>query len=185
MRRNLRWAAAGLVTAVAFAVPTWLCGAVFLPPIVTDDAIRWSLSSALGVVLATLAVAWGQGFATRACQEDTPTPPSDGPVTASGTRSVAVKGNPTGPISTGDTGGRAAPDSSPVCPQPVPPAAPAPASPQPEPEPERGSGSVTASGERSIAIDGNLGGASPPATSSARIPHEVALQEAAHGTAGT
>ncbi|MFE7236384.1 hypothetical protein ACFVAF_38455 [Streptomyces sp. NPDC057596] len=156
MRRNLRWAAAGLVTTVAFAVPTWLCGAVFLPPVVTDAAIRWGLSSALGVVLATLAVAWGQGFASRAHQEDAPPPPSDGPVTASGLRSVAVKGNPTGNISTGDTGVRRAPDGSPARSEPQAPAAPAPASPQPEPGP--GSGQVTASGERSIAISGNPGG---------------------------
>ncbi len=93
MRRNLRWAAAGLVTALAFALPTWLCGAVFLPSRITDPAIRWSLSSTLGVVLATLAVTWGQGFAK---QEDTPAPPPDGPVTASGERSIAVKGNPAG-----------------------------------------------------------------------------------------
>ncbi|MEU3069919.1 hypothetical protein ABZ712_23875 [Streptomyces sp. NPDC006906] len=151
---------AGLVTAVAFTVPTWLGGAVFLPSVVTDDAIRWSLASALGVVLATLAVAWGQGFATRTPRrDDASAPPPGGPVTASGLRSVAVKGNPGGSISTGDTRVRAAPDSSPACPEPHPPAAPAPASPQPEPEPEpepgRGSGSVTASGERSIAVDGN------------------------------
>ncbi|UQA90739.1 hypothetical protein [Streptomyces halobius] len=149
MRRNLRWAAAGLVTAVAFAIPTWLCGAVFLPSMVTDDAVRWSLSSALGVVLATLAVAWGQGFATRARQED---PPSDGPVTASGERSIAVKGNPAGNVSTGDSGTR----NTPARPETAAPAAPAPDSPQPEPEP--GPGSVTASGERSIAINGNPGG---------------------------
>ncbi|MDQ1018866.1 hypothetical protein [Streptomyces afghaniensis] len=156
MRRIIRWAAAGLVTAVVFAVPTWLCGAVFLPSVVTDDVIRWTLSSALGVALAALAVAWGQGFATRAQQEDSPTPPSDSPVTASGPRSIAVKGNPTGPISTGDTGVRAAPDDSQARPEPMPLATPAPASPQPEPEP--GLGSVTASGERSIAINGNPGG---------------------------
>ncbi|MFC7900258.1 hypothetical protein ACFUV1_08890 [Streptomyces griseoincarnatus] len=158
MRRNLRWAVAGLVTVVAFAVPTWLCGAVFLPSALKDPAVRWGLSSALGVVLATLAVAWGQGFATRARQEDPPTPPSDGPVTASGPRSIAIQGNPTGNISTGDTGVRAAPDSSPARPEPATPAAPAPASPQPEPETERGPGSVTASGERSIAINGNPAG---------------------------
>lgn len=156
MRRHLRWAAAGLVTAVAFAVPTWLCGAVFLPTVVTDDAIRWSLASALGAVLAALAVAWGQGFAMRTQQDDAPPPPSDGPVTASGTRSVAIAGNPTGDISTGDTGVRAAPNSSPARPDPTPPAAPTPASPQPTPE--HGPGSVTASGERSIAINGNPGG---------------------------
>ncbi|MDX2515895.1 hypothetical protein [Streptomyces stelliscabiei] len=151
MRRNLRWATAGLVTAVVFAVPTWLCGAVFLPSVVTDAAVRWGLSSALGVVLATLAVAWGQSFATRAHPEDAPPPPSDGPVTASGPRSVAVKGSPTGNISTGDTGVRSAPDSSPARPEPQ---APAPPAPQPEPGP----GSVAASGERSIAINGNPGG---------------------------
>ncbi|GBQ00266.1 hypothetical protein SSP531S_16800 [Streptomyces spongiicola] len=161
---------AGLVTAVAFTVPTWLGGAVLLPSAVADDAIRWSLSSALGVVLATLAGAWGQGFATRAPRpEDASALPSGGPVTASGPRSVAVKGDPTGPISTGDTVVRAVPDGSagrpepdsPNTPAPAPepapePApAPAPGSSQPRPEPGGRPGSVTASGERSIAVDGN------------------------------
>ncbi|MHC5703511.1 hypothetical protein OTC26_019000 [Streptomyces tirandamycinicus] len=149
---------AGLVTAVAFTVPTWLGGAVLLPSVVTDDAIRWSLSSALGVVLATLAGAWGQGFATRTPRpDDASALPSDGPVTASGSRSVAVKGDPMGPISTGDTGVRAAPDGSAARPDPDSPntPAPAPASPQPRPEPGSRPGSVTASGERSIAVDGN------------------------------
>ncbi|WP_405536287.1 hypothetical protein OG787_23400 [Streptomyces sp. NBC_00075] len=154
MRRNLRWAAAGLVTAMAFALPTWLCGAVFLPSRITDPSVRWSLSSTLGVVLATLAVAWGQSFATRGHQEDTPAPPSDGPVTASGKRSIAIKGNPTGNISTGDSGAR----SAPARPDTATPAASAPDPAQPGPEPESRPGSVTASGERSIAIKGNPGG---------------------------
>ncbi|NEC84679.1 hypothetical protein [Streptomyces sp. SID12501] len=156
MRRNLRWAAAGLVTAMAFALPTWLCGAVFLPSTVTDPAIRWSLSSTLGVVLATLAATWGQGFATRSQQENTPAPPPDGPVTASGERSIAVKGSPVGNISTGDSGTR----NAPARPATATPAAPAPdsAQPQPEPRPESAPGSVTASGERSIAVHGNPGG---------------------------
>ncbi|MEU4682555.1 hypothetical protein [Streptomyces xinghaiensis] len=141
---------------MAFAIPTWLCGAVLLPSVLTDAAVRWGLSSALGVVLATLAVAWGQGFATRARQEDTLHPSPNESVTASGLRSIAVKGDPTGNISTGDTGARSDLDGSPNRPEPQAPASPAPDSPRPEPEP--GPGSVTASGERSIAISGNPGG---------------------------
>ncbi|WP_416984491.1 hypothetical protein [Streptomyces sp. T028] len=154
MQQNLRWAAAGLVTIVVFVVCTWLCGAVLLPSVLPDPAIRWGVSSTAGVVLATFAVAWGQIFATRTRQEDPPALPSDGPVTASGPRSVAIKGNPTGNISTGDTGVRQSPEVAPARPEAAAPAGPVPAAPQPEPGP----GSVTASGDRSIAINGNPAG---------------------------
>ncbi|WP_169796051.1 hypothetical protein [Streptomyces hirsutus] len=135
---------AGLVTAAAFTVPAWLCGAVVLPTLLKDPAIRWSLASVLGAVLGSLAVLWGHGFATRA----TATGTSGRSAQATGERSVAISGNPAGDISTGDTGASSTPSSPPARPEPTPPTA-APAPPQ---------SSVTASGERSIAISGNPGG---------------------------
>ncbi|MFE5792267.1 hypothetical protein ACFQ8C_06755 [Streptomyces sp. NPDC056503] len=147
MRRNLRWAAAGLVTIAVFATCTWLCGAVLLPSALADPTIRWSVSTTAGVVLATLAVAWGQNFAARTGPGTT--------VTASGDRSIAVHGNPAGDMSTGDTGDTGAhrpAQGSPARPEPAAPATPAP--PRPEPRP----GSTTASGNRSIAVNGNPGG---------------------------
>ncbi|MDV9171881.1 hypothetical protein R6V09_17355, partial [Streptomyces sp. W16] len=65
MGRDVRWAVAGTATAAAFAVPAWLCGAIVLPSLLNDPAIRWSPASALGAVLGSLAVLWGHAFATR------------------------------------------------------------------------------------------------------------------------
>ncbi|MFD0167041.1 hypothetical protein ACFVJH_23260 [Streptomyces decoyicus] len=141
MRRNLRWAVAGLATVVAFAVPVWLCGAVVLPSLLKDPAIRWALASALGTVMASLAAVWGHGFATRA--EGT-TGRSASSVRATAERAVAIGGNNQGPVSTGDT---QMPAQSPA----VTPAAPQyPASPPAD--------AVTASGNRSIAIGGSNSG---------------------------
>ncbi|MFI7671712.1 hypothetical protein [Nocardia sp. NPDC049526] len=73
-------------------------------------------------------------------------------VTASGARSVAVHGNPAGSISTGDTRTLAPPT-------PAPPEQPPSGGQQgPSGAVEPAPGSVTASGERSVAIDGNPGG---------------------------
>lgn len=148
MRRSVRWVVAVLVTAAAFGVSTWLCGAVVLPSMLEDPGARWGVAAGLGAALAALSAAWGYNFATRTRPGSTPPAPPVPSAQASGVRSVAVSGNPAGNISTGDTGTPPAP-SGPDRTQPVPPAtAPAPPSP----------GSVTASGERSIAINGNPGG---------------------------
>jgi hypothetical protein len=149
VQRSVRWAAAVWVTVAAFAVPTWLCGAIVLPSMLKDPAIRWGVASALGAALAALAAAWGHSFATRTQDESRPPAPSGISVQATGERSVAISGNPTGGISTGDTGAPRTPASPTARQEPTPPAAPP--TPPPAPEP----GTVTASGERSIAISGN------------------------------
>ncbi|MEW1723850.1 hypothetical protein [Streptomyces sp. NPDC093109] len=149
MGQNIRWAVAGLATAAAFVVPAWLCGAVVLPPLLKDPAVRWSLASALGAVLSSLTVLWGHGFATRAT---TPGPSPDRRVQATAERAVAIGGDNQGSISIGDGPGATT--------SPVPPAAgPQPAAgPNPTPTPDAGTGTVSASGNRSIAIGGNNSG---------------------------
>ncbi|MDH6214167.1 hypothetical protein [Streptomyces pseudovenezuelae] len=136
MGRNARWAVAGLMTAAAFAVPAWLCGAIVLPPLLKDPAIRWSLAAALGAVLGSLAVLWGQGFATRAPSTGT----SGHSVVATAERAVAIGGDNRAPVSTGDATTTSQP-----------PAGPHPASP---PAPD----TVSASGNRGIAIGGTNSG---------------------------
>ncbi|MFD8566660.1 hypothetical protein [Streptomyces sp. NPDC059639] len=131
---------AGLATAAAFAVPVWLCGAVVLPSLLKDPAIRWSLATALGAALASLVVLWGHGFATRG-QGTTGQTPSGPSVQATAGRAVAIGGNSSGPLSTGDA----------VVPGQPTVGGPAPAQPPAPPAPN----AVSASGERSIAIGGN------------------------------
>lgn len=63
MKRILRWLAAGLVTIVAFSVITWICGALVLPHVLKDPAVRWGLAGALGAAVAALAATWGHSFA--------------------------------------------------------------------------------------------------------------------------
>jgi hypothetical protein len=134
---------AGLATASAFAVPVWLCGAVVLPSLLKDPAIRWALASALGAALAPLAALWGHGFATQG--QGTPGQAPPGPsVHATADRTVAIGGNNSGSLSTGD---------APVPAQPVV-GGPAPAQPPAPPTPD----TVSASGERAIAIGGNNSG---------------------------
>lgn len=147
MGRWARWMVAGAVTVGSLAAVTALCGAVVLPPMMEDDAIRWGLASSVGAALAALAAAWGYGFATRAPQNPGATPP-DRSAHASGSRSVAVAGDSTGSISTGDSTPRALPPQPPA----QPPATPVPSSP-----PSTNS-TASASGERSVAIGGNSSG---------------------------
>uniref|UniRef100_UPI002F90CE67 hypothetical protein n=1 Tax=Streptomyces sp. NBC_01553 TaxID=2975877 RepID=UPI002F90CE67 len=136
MERNVRWVVAGLATAAAFVVPAWLCGAVVLPPLLKDPAIRWSLASALGAVLGSLAVLWGHGFATRA-----PATGTFGPsVQATAERAVAIGGDNRAPVSTGDA------------PAPAQPAAGQPSAPPSAPS------TVSASGNRAISIGGTNSG---------------------------
>lgn len=142
---NLRWVVAGLVTTATLAVPVWLGGAVVLPPLVGDPAIRWSLASALGTALAALSASWGYGYATRARPANgrATTSPS---VQATAERAVAIGGNSQAPVSTGDAA------QGPI---PTAPAGPSAGNPPAPPAP----GTVSASGERSIAIGGNSSGA--------------------------
>ncbi|MFB7355996.1 hypothetical protein [Streptomyces gardneri] len=144
MERFGRWAGAGFVTVAGFVVPTWLCGVLVLPSVLEDSAIRWSVASALGAAVAALTGMWGYGFATRTREGG----PSGRVVQASGGRAVAVGGSNSGGISTGDTGATGqSPDQAAGGNQ-TPPQAPA----QPAP------GTVTATGERSIAIGGDSTG---------------------------
>ncbi|MEW1723912.1 hypothetical protein [Streptomyces sp. NPDC093109] len=145
MGQNIRWAVAGLATAAAFVVPAWLCGAVVLPPLLDDSAVRWSLASALGAVLSSLTVLWGHGFATRTPAPGPP-PPAPDPtpsrsVQVTTERSVAIGGDNQGSISTGDTN----PTTAPVQPA---------AGPNPTPTPD----TLSVSRNRSITIDGNNSG---------------------------
>jgi hypothetical protein len=126
------------VTAVAFAVPTVVCGVWVLHSLVKDAAARWAVASALGAALAALAVLWGQGFAAGSGG-------TAGSVEARGGRSVAVRGPMTGNISPGDVGA-----GLPATPS----AAPAAPAAQPSVPPE----SVVASGERSVALGDGLEG---------------------------
>ncbi|WP_229848991.1 hypothetical protein [Streptomyces melanogenes] len=130
------------MTVAAFAVATWLCGALVLAPVVPDDATRWALACGVGSAVAALAGMGGYGYATRPQQ----TPESPPVTTASGVRSVAIGGNSHGPINTGDTT-PAAPAAPDAVPPPTGPAGPA----QPPP-------GAASSGVRSVAIGGDSHG---------------------------
>lgn len=95
-----RWAVAVAATAMAFALATWVSGAFVLPLWVRDDADRWVIATAAGVVLGGLAGLWGKVYATARDAEQTPAASSE--VTANGKRSIAVGGNLTGVASAGD-----------------------------------------------------------------------------------
>jgi hypothetical protein len=144
MERNLRWAVAALVTLAAVAVPTWLCGAVVLPPLLKDGAIRWGLAGVVGVALAALAALWGHSYATGTEKKEGPVLPRL-QVQATAQGAVAVGGNNPGTISTGT--------STP----PATPTQPAPGNPPAQPSASQAN-TVTASAERSVAIGGDNSG---------------------------
>jgi hypothetical protein len=58
-----RWSFATVVTIAAFTLVTWLCGALVLPHMLADPAVRWGISGCLGVAVAALAALWGHSFA--------------------------------------------------------------------------------------------------------------------------
>lgn len=122
-----RWLVAVSVTAVAFAGTTWLCGALLLPPVMRDSAVRWTVACGAGAALAALAAMWGHGHA----RGGSTTP---GPAPAPGNRSVAIQGSNSGAVSTGDT--RVRPDASP-------------------PPSRRGRRTAASQGERAITIRGD------------------------------
>lgn len=153
MERFGRWTVAAAVTLTSFAAVTWICGALLLAPWLKDPASRWGLAGAAGVALAALAALWGKGFATRTGEATGPGTPDGVVVQATGARAVAVHGNPTGAISTGDTAAPGTPAGATSGRQSSPPPA---ASATPS---VPGQGRVAASGERSIAINGNPQGA--------------------------
>ncbi|MFE9429093.1 hypothetical protein ACFYNO_39800 [Kitasatospora sp. NPDC006697] len=171
MQRDARWVVAGAVTVAAFAVPTWLCGAVALPGVLADPASRWAVASALGVALAALAALWGHGFATRPREEGpVPGPAVQAPglaVQASGPRAVAIGGGNRGDVITGDTTGDAVP-AAPGQAAAEEPAAARPASRQANTSPQSNTSAaentppaaktVAARGDRAIAIGGDNSG---------------------------
>ncbi|MEU1041866.1 hypothetical protein [Streptomyces sp. NPDC005907] len=145
MGRNARWLVAGLVTAAAFAVPAWVSGAVVLPSLLEDPAIRWSLASALGAVLGSLGVLWGHAFATRASTAGR----TDSSVQATGERSAAVGGDNWAPVTTGDTTAPAPPTAAPPLEHPLA-AGPPPLTPT--------AGTASATGDRAIGVGGSNSG---------------------------
>jgi hypothetical protein len=146
MERNLRWAVAALVTLAAVAVPTWLCGAVVLPPLLKDGAIRWGLAGTVGLALAALAALGSHSYATGTEKVEGAAVLPGHQVQATVPRTVAVGGGNQGTISTGDG---------------TPPPAPAqsiPGTPPAQPPTAQRANTVTASGERSVAIGGDNSG---------------------------
>jgi hypothetical protein len=136
-----RWAVAVLATATAFLLPAWICGALVLPSMLKDPSIRWGLASALGAALAALAAAWGYGFATRVKDPEHP----NRMVLAPGVRAAVVGGSNRGSISTGDTAAPRQPSAQGAAQK----------SATPQPPTAQAASTVTASGERSIAVGGD------------------------------
>jgi hypothetical protein len=139
MGRLARWCLAGTVTIVVFVAVTWVSGAFVLPHLMRSADIRWLVAASLGVAVAALAALWGHSFATG---DASAAVVAGRTVTASGERSIAVGGDVSGTVSTGDRksgsqpsvvdGAGAAPLASP--------------------------GTIPASERRSIAADGSISG---------------------------
>lgn len=117
----VRWPAAGLVTVATFAVATWGSGALILPVIMKDAAIRWGVAGALGVAVAALAALWGHSFATAGKPSETASggdPDAAPGITATGsgdTRSEIRGGTFHGPVVQGrDVSGPVAPGAAPL-----------------------------------------------------------------------
>ena len=69
--RTPRWLVAVMVTVAAFAMTTWICGALILPVVMRDPGVRWGVAGACGVAVAALAALWGHSFASAGRSEDT------------------------------------------------------------------------------------------------------------------
>ncbi|MBB6076980.1 hypothetical protein [Streptomyces paradoxus] len=87
------------MTTVAFAGTTWLCGALLLPPVMNDSAVRWTVACGAGAAMAALAAMWGHGFAGGRRAAPGPAPRG---AAEPGSRSVAIRGSNSGNVSTGD-----------------------------------------------------------------------------------
>lgn len=68
--RTPRWLVAVMVTVAAFAMTTWICGALILPVVMRDPGVRWGVAGACGVAVAALAALWGHSFASAGRSED-------------------------------------------------------------------------------------------------------------------
>src|SRR5260370_9352701 len=64
VKQIVRWWVAALVTVTTFSLSTWICGALVLPPVMKDPAIRWGVAAGLGVAMAAPAALWGPSVAT-------------------------------------------------------------------------------------------------------------------------
>ena len=64
MGRAARWVVAGLVTAAAFAVATWVSGAFLFPRLLPSPDARWPVAFCVGASAAAFAGLWGQTWAT-------------------------------------------------------------------------------------------------------------------------
>ncbi len=98
MKRVVRWAVAAAVTVVAFALATWVSGALILPVFMKDAGIRWGVAGSLGVAVAALAAMWGQSFATSGQPAETT---SNGPPGAAPTTTATGAGSTRNKISRG------------------------------------------------------------------------------------
>jgi hypothetical protein len=99
----LRWFVAVVVSLLAFAVGTWVAGAIVLPHLVADHADRWVIAAGCGVAVAALAAMWGYRYATADAADAPDARESAEPVVpAAGERSISVSGNLDGIASTGD-----------------------------------------------------------------------------------
>lgn len=107
LRQFGRWLVAGVVTVTAFALSTWLGGALLGR--MHDSGIRWGLASALGLAVSGLAALWGKTFTTRSQDETGKQGSASTSVQASGSRSVAIGGDNSGNVSTGDQSHRSLP----------------------------------------------------------------------------
>jgi hypothetical protein len=95
MGRTVRWCLAGLVTAAAFGLVTWVAGASVLSLVMKSGADRWVVAAGLGVAVAGLAGLWGKWWATRE-------PSAEQEAVSAGDRSITAGGNISGIASTGD-----------------------------------------------------------------------------------
>ena len=96
MGQTGRWAAIGVASLAVFGLCVWL-GEVVLP---WERPERIATGAGAGAVLAAVVVAWAAWRIGSSTSPASP-PAQSGPV-ASGERSVAVAGDSSGPIVTGD-----------------------------------------------------------------------------------